>query len=260
MIKLKNLSPEENKELLLDDLIFLGYRGSIAHGLYIPNNNPNSVDDKDVIGIYIAKSSHYLGIFKQKETIEKWVKEYDSVYYEFIKIVKLLLKGNPNVLSILWMDEKNYIFITDYFKQLIINRELFVSKQAYHSFVGYAYGQFHRMIHMKFDGYMGTKRKQLVEKYGYDCKNASHLIRLLKMGIEFLNEGKLYVERTSDSQQLLEIKNGLWTLEQVKNEAERLFKICEQAYLNTKLPNDCNLVAIDKLCQNIIKSYLGKNT
>lgn len=33
---------------------------------------------------------------------------------------------------------------------------------------------------------MGEKRKQLVAKHGYDTKNASHLIRLLRMGMEFL--------------------------------------------------------------------------
>jgi len=32
-------------------------------------------------------------------------------------------------------------------------------------------------------------------RVGYDSKNAAHLIRLLRMGIEFLTEGKMYVER-----------------------------------------------------------------
>jgi len=62
---------------------------------------------------------------------------------------------------------------------------------------------------------MGTKRKMLVEKYGYDCKNAAHLIRLLRMGVEFLKDGRLYVMR-EDAKQLIEIKRGEWTLEQVK--------------------------------------------
>jgi DNA relaxase NicK len=44
-------------------------------------------------------------------------------------------------------------------------------------------------------GYMGKKRRELVVRVGYDAKNAAHLIRLLRMGIEFLTEGTLYVER-----------------------------------------------------------------
>jgi len=42
---------------------------------------------------------------------------------------------------------------------------------------------------------MGKKRRELVMRVGYDSKNAAHLIRLLRMGIEFLTEGTMYVER-----------------------------------------------------------------
>jgi hypothetical protein len=58
----------------------------------------------------------------------------------------------------------------------------------------------------------------------YDSKNAAHLIRLLRMGIEFLIEGAMYVER-ADGPELLEIKRGGWTLGKVKAEAERLFQL-----------------------------------
>ena len=46
-------------------------------------------------------------------------------------------------------------------------------------------------------GYMGQKRRELVRRVGYDDKNAAHLIRLLRMGIEFLTEGTIYVERAN---------------------------------------------------------------
>jgi hypothetical protein len=71
-------------------------------------------------------------------------------------------------------------------------------------------------------GYMGQKRRELVRRVGYDAKNAAHLIRLLRMGIEFLTEGTMHVER-ADAPELLEIKRGAWPLEKVKAEAERLF-------------------------------------
>jgi len=58
-------------------------------------------------------------------------------------------------------------------------------------------------------GYMGKKRRELVRRVGYDAKNAAHLIRLLRMGIEFLTEGTLYVERP-DAAELLDIKRGVW--------------------------------------------------
>ena len=67
---------------------------------------------------------------------------------------------------------------------------------------------------MDSTGRMGAKRKELVEKFGYDTKNASHLIRLLKMGIEALTTGELLIERP-DNNMLLEIKRGEWKLERV---------------------------------------------
>lgn len=86
-------------------------------------------------------------------------------------------------------------------------------------------------------GYMGEKRKALVERFGYDCKNASHLIRLLRMCQEFLLNGELQVDRTGiDADELVSIKRGERTLEQVNAEAERLFALCEDAYKRSKLP------------------------
>jgi hypothetical protein len=110
------------------------------------------------------------------------------------------------------------------------------------------------MEHGQFNGYMGAKRKALVEKFGYDCKNAAHLIRLLRMGIEFLKDGELYVKR-EDAPQLLDIKKGCWTLKQVKDEADRLFKLSEETYLKSTLPKGPDIKKINELCIRTI-SYI----
>ena len=78
------------------------------------------------------------------------------------------------------------------------------------------------MEHYSTMGYMGEKRKALVDKYKFDTKNASHCIRLLRMCMEALITGEVHVFR-EDASQLLEIKRGRWSLEQVKAEADRLF-------------------------------------
>ena len=97
---------------------------------------------------------------------------------------------------------------------------------------------------------MGEKRKRLVDKYGHDTKNASHLIRLLRMGIEFLTDGEMQVHR-KDAQELLSIKNGEWSLEKIKAEAARLFVSSETAYINSKLPTKPDMQKISKLCVDI---------
>lgn len=252
-MNLKGLSVEEQNNLMIDNLIFLGYRGSIAHGLYVPSTDPNGIDDKDIMGVFVADKSYYIGLNKQKETVEKWYREWDCVYYEIKKLLNLLLKGNPNVLSLLWLDDRFTLKTSAEWDLIKANRNLFVSKKAYHSFAGYAHGQFKRMTHHAKMGYMGEKRKALVDKYGYDCKNAAHLIRLLKMGIEFLTEGILYVTRTDDAQQLLSIKNGEWSLEKVISESERLFALCEESYVRSSLPNEPDYKSVNNLCVKILK-------
>lgn len=235
--------------------ILVAYRGSLAHGMYVPQNDPNSIDDKDVMGVFVGPPEHYLG-FGRRDTYEKFIGEWDVVSYELRKFVGLLLNCNPNVLSMLWLEPKNYIYIHPIGQRLIDNRQFFVSKKAYHAFSGYAHSQFKRMTHYKFEGYMGAKRKALVDRFGYDTKNASHLIRLLKMGIEFLTEGRLYVER-KDAAELLAVKRGEWTLDQVKARSEDLFRLAEEAYVRSPLPSEPERLAAEHLCMSMIGEYHG---
>ncbi len=236
--------------------ILTAYRGSIAHGLYIPQSNPDSIDDKDIMAVCVPPPEYYIGLkqFGSRGTKEIKQDEWDIVIYEMKKFIGMLENGNPNVLGMLWLRENHYILKTYPAELLIKNRDLFVGRHVYHSFSGYAHGQFKRMTHLAYQGYMGEKRKRLVQKFGYDTKNAAHLIRLLKMCIEFLKDGELYVFRGEiDAPQLLSIKNGEWTLEQVQREAEHLFKLSEKMYTESKLPKRPDREKVSKLCEELIE-------
>lgn len=256
---MKKLTPELRDELIPKETILYGYRGSIAHNMYVPNTDPNSIDDIDLMGVFMAPVDHYIGLKQVKETREKFVDKWDVVNYEFLKFVRLLLKSNPNVLSLLWIKDNHYITRHKYGQLLIDNRELFVSKVAYKSFTGYAYSQLTKMTRLATKGYMGKKRKQLVEKYGYDCKNAAHCIRLLKMGMEFLSEGKLNVHR-KDASYLLDIKRGRLTLEEVKEEeAKRLFALTDEAYIRSSLPSEPKYDLVNELVKEIVYDYINRS-
>lgn len=257
---MKDKYPKELRKY--DNMIILaGYRGSIAHGMFVPNTDPNSIDDKDVMAIVIPSIDNYFGLngFGSRGTKEFFVGEWDIVIYEIKKYITLLRKSNPNVLSLLWLEDNHYIKRSPEGNKLIENRDMFISKAIYKSFTGYAYGQLKRMEKFKFDGYMGEKRKALVNKYGYDTKNAAHLIRLLRMGIEFLIDGKLYVYR-KDAPQLLEIKHGKWTLEEIKKEAKKLFDLAEEAYVKSDLPSITDKEKINQFCVDLIKTYFDRRT
>ena len=124
--------------------------------------------------------------------------------------------------------------------------------------IGYATQQLYKMEHQAFQGYMGDKRKRLVEKHGYDTKNAAHLIRLLRMGIEFLRDGELIVDRGGyDATELLANKNGEWSLERVKSESDRLFKRAEEVYDRSTLPQRPDREKVNELCVEMVRTWLG---
>lgn len=241
---------------LSDWCIIHAYRGSIAHGMYEPSDNPKSIDDKDTMAICIPPIENYFGLSEYGSRGTKEIKknEWDIVIYEVLKAIRLLEGGNPNILSILWLEPNYYIKISDPGQIILDNKNLFTGRHVYKPFIGYAKSQFHKMEHMAFEGYMGDKRKRLVELHGYDTKNAAHLIRLLRMGIEFLRDGELNVKRY-DATELLDIKHGEWSLEKVKSEAEHLFKRAEEAYDRSTLPIRPDREKINQLSENVILNY-----
>ena len=91
------------------------------------------------------------------------------------------------------------------------------------------------------------KKKRIVQKLGYDAKRAQHSIRLLRVGQEWLLNGEPQIYRTKDRDELLAIKTGEYSLEQIKKlYNEELIKI-ETAYLKSKLPEKNNKYDVNKL-------------
>lgn len=96
-------------------------------------------------------------------------------------------------------------------------------------------------------------RAAIEEKYGYDCKNAMHLVRLMRMCYEILSTGKVIVKRP-DAEELLAIRNGAWTYDQLLDWAKKQEAALEELYEITTLPNGPDRVYIDTLCQAIVGS------
>jgi predicted nucleotidyltransferase len=244
--------------LQASECILLGYRGSIAHGTYVPNSDPNSIDDVDLMGIAVPDCSHYFGLsqYGSRGTVEIVDDPWDIVLYEARKAVSLLAKANPNVLALLWLPEEMIIHAEPAGHLLIEGRDLFATKAAYAPFRGYANGQFKKMRANVFNGYMGAKRKALVEKHGYDTKNASHVVRILRQGIEFLETGEMQVLR-SDADELLEIKRGEWDYPWLMGHIEGLDRNLAKAAEASPLPPEPDREAINRLCESVVAEGLA---
>lgn len=292
--------------------VLVAYRGSLAHGLYTPKHDANSIDDIDIMGFVIGEIDNYFGLreWGSRGTKEYWRGSYDCVYYDLArKAVPLLLQGNPNILSTLWVRPSEIIQTTPEGNELLVNRHLFVGKHIYESFAGYSRAQILKMTsrepaeirqylgvtyelkkrskhptdqslpedlgdytdcsawsdekliaaNRSFQkkgenlGYLGDKRKKLVLEHGFDSKNASHAIRLLRMAKEFLETGAMEVYRTHDAQELLAIKAGKWPLAQVKELAEHLFAEIKVARDHSPLPDGPDYDGANKMLVDLMR-------
>jgi uncharacterized protein len=103
-------------------------------------------------------------------------------------------------------------------------------------------------------------RSALEEKYGYDTKHAYHLVRLIRMCREILLTGKVLVKRP-DREELLAIRNGAWSYDQLIEFAEREEKELNELYItSTALPKTPDKDKIDQFCIKLVETSLDEES
>lgn len=99
-------------------------------------------------------------------------------------------------------------------------------------------------------------RAALEEKFGYDTKHALHLVRLIRMCREIISTGRVVVKRP-DREELLDIRRGLWTYDELIEFAEREEKeIDDLCSVSNVLPSRPNRKKLDDLCVSLVEKSL----
>jgi len=131
------------------------------------------------------------------------------------------------------------------------NRKLFLSKRVWFKFKGYAYGQMH-----KLDGKEPTgKRKESVDKYGFDVKYAYHIVRLMNECQQILTDGDVDLQRSKE--ELKSIRRGEWTEQRIKEYFESSLPGLEDIYKKSTLPEHPPEDKIKKLLLECLESHYG---
>lgn len=97
-------------------------------------------------------------------------------------------------------------------------------------------------------------RQALEIKHGFDSKHASHLVRLLRQGIEVMETGYLTVLRP-DAQELLSIRNGAWTYERTIEYVKEMEAKLAEVEKKSPLPAGVDKVAINDLYQEMMRIW-----
>jgi predicted nucleotidyltransferase len=305
----------------------------IITGSYLYGTNTDT-SDKDYVGIFMPTEEYVFG-FKKMEEIDLSIhhklengknapEAIDRKFYEFRKFVKLALENNPNILEILFVNDKNIESITPLGRALLDIKDRFPWRGLKEKFLGYAFSQKHKMI-IKKDNYFDliqavdylTKfhyrktlleavlqpnnpfflkiqrdknnnitlvsigdqcfnpsitikstltnlqerinkagnREELLLKYGFDTKFASHLVRLMLEGKELLITGKIEFP-LKQSNLIIDIKQGKWKISDILKYSADLEKEIEELTIHSKLPTKPRIQEIEKFVIKHLKEYL----
>lgn len=183
-----------NADIAMNNEILRCEVGSGLHGLAIAGT-----DDHDECGIFIEPPEHVIGLEKplesytfrtQPEGHRSGHGDTDLVIYSLRHYLKLAVAGNPSILTVLFAPDQSIYKMTTLGMELRGIRDAFLSVKALRRFLGYLDGQTERM---QGGGKQNRvpNRPELIEKYGYDTKYASHALRLAYQGLEIARYGKM---------------------------------------------------------------------
>ncbi len=229
----------------------------MAHGTHLPSDDPESVDDVDVMWIVQPPRRFVYGLNKW----EHWTPpagtydELDIICYSVSKLSHLLLKANPNVMGLLWLPESVRLEGHPLWDEWIPNRQAFLSRRVFDAFIGYAVAQLRRAGHPNHMGRLGKERRAQFERHHYSPKNCAHCLRLLRMGLELAETGEMHVDRTGiDAEEIKAIKRGEWTLAQIEREAEKGLARLREVEESSKLAAEPNTAVIEPLVMRTIEA------
>lgn len=237
--------------------------GSVAYGV------SSDTSDVDVYGFCIPPKNMIFphlageipGFGAQKQRFEVYQqhhieeanerKIYDLSIFSIVKYVSLCIDNNPNMIDSLFTPDFCVLHITEVGQMIRSAREFFLHKGCWHKFKGYAYSQLHKCKNKNPEG----KRKETVEKYGFDIKFAYHVVRLIQEVEQIMSEGTLDLLRGREY--LKAIRRGDVKLEDIEKWFSEKELSLEKLYHESHLPYKPDEQKIKKLLLDCFEHHYG---
>ena len=136
LLKTKEYDFLRTDEHLGNNIILLTLGGSWAYGTNIETS------DVDIRGIALNSKEELLTNVNFEQRVNEAT---DTTIYSFNKIISLLSNVNPNTIEILGCKPEHYLYLSPIGKELLDNKDMFLSKRCVHAFAGYANAQLRRL-------------------------------------------------------------------------------------------------------------------
>jgi len=239
--------------------------GSGVHGIAIAGT-----DDHDEMGVYIEPPGNVVGILgsaqhyvfrTQPEGARSGPGDTDLVSYSLHKYLRLATKGNPTALLPLYAPADAVITVTELGRELRALAPKVLSRAAVHRFLGYLDAQRQRLLGQS-KGKMPS-RPELVARYGYDVKYASHALRLAYQGLEVARDAQLTLPMPAvERERVLAVKRGdVSRLDDVLDEIAGVRGRVEELLASGKspLPESADYAAISDWAVGAHRRHWGWN-
>lgn len=246
---------------------FLTYFGSVAYGVSSDTSDCDiygwCIPPKDMVFPHLR--NEILGFGKQIKRFEQFQmhhildkdalggkgRNYDVSVYGIVKYFDLLLNNNPNVLETIYVPINCIIHSTQIANLVRENRKMFLHKGSYYKTLGYAHSMLHKMITKNPEG----KRKELIEKFGFDTKYAYNLVRLAYEARMILEEHDLDLQRNKEH--LKAIRRGEIKEEEIREWFAIQEKELEKLYYSSTLRHSPDEEKIKQLLLHCLEMHYG---
>jgi len=210
-----------------------------GHNKWIMNPQPiEEPQQKDFTSVVfnMTDKKEFNKIVPTENTVARDIGDNHYVVYPGKGETWLDKRGNPTPLTneffAHWESEQTPLMVAK------VNLQLF--KEAHENWKNYWIWKENR----------NQARSELEERFGYDTKHAMHLVRLMRMGYEGLTQHQMFVRR-HDAKELLDIRNGKWSYEELIEYSEEMDAKIKQAYTETKLQRSVDLKFVAHLLMDI---------
>jgi len=260
LVENKIISPPK---FLVNSIHYETYMGSIAYGVSSDNSDLDvygfCIPPKDIIFPHLR--GEILGFGRNKKRFEQYQqhhlkfndKQYDITIYSIVKYFNLAMENNPNIIDSLYTPINCVKHSTVVGNMVRESRDIFLHKGSWHKFKGYAFSSLHKM--KSKEPIIGSKRRELIEKYGYDTKYAYHIFRLLDEVEQILTEGTIDLKRNKE--QLKSVRRGEWTVEDIEKYFAKKESELETLYISSKLRYSPDEDSIKQLLMNCLEHHYG---
>lgn len=253
---------------LSNNCCYLSLMGSVAYGVSSDTSDMDlygfCVPPKDILFPHLA--GNIVGFGTQTPRFSQWqehaIKDpsamsgkgrvYDITVYGIVDYFNLLMRNNPNIVDSIFTPDNCVLHTTRIGTMVRDKRKMFLHKGSWHTFKGYAYAQMKKIRNKNRES---SARLELIERHGYDTKFAYHLVRLMDEAEQILTTGDISLMKNRE--QLKDIRNGMWTEDQLEKHFAAKEIQLEEVYNKSELRWGPDEPAIKELLLNVLEEHYG---